>query len=169
VRFDYLCVPLRCPRCGADHDGADPLDAECQTTVRADPTGEALRLGERHALKADMTDGAYWPTIDAPSASPTGRVRVIDEWACSACGLNYLWVKATWNGGVLEEAHAVTLTEGELLDCDFISNMCTDLAPPDVLPSTLTALPVAEFRSALARFEADRWARVRREDAERSA
>lgn len=99
MRFDHLCVPLRCPRCGVEHDDVDPLDADCQTTVRASPTGDALRLSEHHDLRADMTDGAYRPTVEAPSTSPTGRVRVIDEWACSACGLNYLVVKATRNTG----------------------------------------------------------------------
>lgn len=137
--FDYLCVPLTCPRCGTAQAGEDPFDLECQTKARARPDGSSLHLGELHELLADLGDH-YWRTVDIVSGS---RVRIIDEWACSTCGMNYLWVKALWSDGMLTAAH-----EGDART-----------------PSEITHLPPADFRAVLSLAEAARWTWIREEDA----
>ena len=162
--FDYLCVPLTCPHCGQASVGVEPFDLDCQTKVRHRPDGSCLRLGERHELLADVAD-QYWRTTNTPRPSP---LRVIDEWVCSKCGLNYLWVKAVWVEGVLSSARAIYLTEAELADCDYITNACTDIVEGDPrTPNEITNLPLPEFRTVLARAEAVRWSRIRAEDAVR--
>jgi hypothetical protein len=155
--FDYLCVPLICPRCGATHDADGPFELDCQTKVRRKRSADCLRLGEHHDLLSDLTDGGYLAV--AASTSDRAVVRVVDEWVCNVCHTNYLWVKATWRRGTLEDAHAVRLTEDELRDCDFVSDRCTDLAPLG-MAQAITNLAVEELRIELAKLEAERWAEL---------
>jgi hypothetical protein len=141
--FDFICHPLRCPRCGGI---TDDCSIDLQTKIARAKELRCLRVGDHVELDPDPREGGgYLATRDS---ARDDQLRVIEAWSCPLCGASFLWATAVFDDGTLLSVTPTELTEETLSAVDFITSEALMLIP---MERTLEVkrLPPRELRAEM--------------------
>jgi hypothetical protein len=123
--FDYICHPMRCPRCGKIPP--DPCDIDLQTKVGRVKKLRMLKIGDYLELDSNLREiGGY---LELREAHDKTRLSVIETWSCSNCGANFLWARIVFENSILQSVEPIQLTDDTLESADFITNEVLTLMP----------------------------------------